>query len=839
MLALVLLPVTFTVNASAALAPAQTPVRLAPLATSPRFAVINLGSLGGFVSSTAPASINDAGQVTGSALTAGGQEHGFRSAAGAPINPATDDLGTLGGTFSRPVSINNAGQIAGSSSLDGVNNIRAFRTGANQPIQAGNNLKTLLVFPGTPDGYGGATFGGAINDSGMVVGQGGAPNGQGFRAFRTTGSALVVETDHLGTLRPDPQHAGEFLGDSGARGVNDAGVVVGTSVTSLLLPGSQTSYQHHAFRHAGGGTLNAGSDDLGTLGGSYSDAMAINTAGQVVGTSALANGNVHAYRTSAGGAIQAGNDLGTLGGTSSFGLSINDNGQVVGESTTAGGATHAFLYENGEMLDLNSLIPANTNWTLYRATDINNHGQIVGIGSHGGFLLTPLPTADLAVTLTHDPEPVTVGQTVTWTLTVRNNGPQAAVGVSASFTLPSGATLVSSQPAVAPASGKLTYAVGPLANQGVFTATIVMTPTTPGTLNAGAAVTGGVSDGVPGNDTATSPATAVAAPLADLSVALSVATPLPIVTGQTLTYTAVVANSGPAAAAGVVFTDTLPAGVEYLSSGGTQGDFVQASGVVTGQLGTIASGQSVTIQIAVRPLTPSTLTNLAIVTATTPDPDEADLMATVQTAVGQGLPAPSSLKAVFDARKVQVKLSWKNNTKDFTAILVEADDPDDPEHPYVERLAKKATSHVITTGRFRLGQGLTFRVRAEKTGLGVSPLSSPAFVQVPAAGRLRLLSNLIEFGQVPIGRPSKRTFKIFNDGPGPQVIASIHVSSEGSPRTRVLDTVTNQVILPGKSITVRIEFRPTDTVEVVEGLMIFHQPGQLARITVTGRGFQN
>ncbi len=80
--------------------------------------------------------------------------------------------------------------------------------------------------------------------------------------------------------------------------------------------------------------------DLGTLGGTFSDARAINERGQVVGESTTATGEEHAFLWQDGTM----SDLGTLSGDQSEANGINNRGQVVGGSTTATGDFHAVLW---------------------------------------------------------------------------------------------------------------------------------------------------------------------------------------------------------------------------------------------------------------------------------------------------------------------------------------------------------------------------------------------------------------------------------------------------------------------------------------------------------------
>jgi probable HAF family extracellular repeat protein len=80
-----------------------------------------------------------------------------------------------------------------------------------------------------------------------------------------------------------------------------------------------------------------GLTDLGTLGGGTSYALGINDAGRVMGYSLTAAGVNHAFITGLNGAGIT--DLGTLGGGFSSAYGINHGGQAVGVSTTAAGAS--------------------------------------------------------------------------------------------------------------------------------------------------------------------------------------------------------------------------------------------------------------------------------------------------------------------------------------------------------------------------------------------------------------------------------------------------------------------------------------------------------------------
>ena len=169
---------------------------------------------------------------------------------------------------------------------------------------------------------------------------------------------------------------------SQAYAINSTGQVTGEADTSLGLP--------RAFLYSNGVMQN-----LGTLGGIESIGYAINSTGQVAGMSYNNNGLDQAFLYS-NGTMQ---DLGALGGSASVAYGINSVGDVVGYADTSSGE-QAFIYSNGLMQNLNALIGTDSSlYTLNSATAINDLGQIAvngtvnSTGQSVAFLLTPITTS--------------------------------------------------------------------------------------------------------------------------------------------------------------------------------------------------------------------------------------------------------------------------------------------------------------------------------------------------------------------------------------------------------------------------------------------------------------
>ena len=255
--------------------------------------------------------------------------------------------------------------------------------------------------------------------------------------------------------------------------------------------------------------------------------------------------------------------------------------------------------------------------------------------------------ADLAVTKTDSPDPVTGGNEVTYAIRVTNAGPDDATGVAISDTLDPGVTLVSAtfsqgNPCVAGGSPVVVNCElgGILSGEEATGTIIVATPVveTNEVVDNTVTVAGNETDPDGTNNAADTQTTVVPAGPAQADLAISkLDSPDPVFTaGPDLEYTITVDNHGPDGATGVTLTDTLPTGVAFVSataSTGTCGS-PDAGGTLVCDLGSLAAGSNTTVTITVtpEPVTESTeIANTASVAAVEDDPVPGNNSATATT----------------------------------------------------------------------------------------------------------------------------------------------------------------------------------------------------------------
>lgn len=257
-----------------------------------------------------------------------------------------------------------------------------------------------------------------------------------------------------------------------------------------------------------------------------------------------------------------------------------------------------------------------------------------------------VPVADLSITKTDSVDPVVPGEQLTYTIGVSNAGPADAEDVIVSDALPAGTTFVSATSGGTEAGGTVTWNVGTLANGAStsFDVTVEVDPGVTSDLSNTAAVTSSTFDPDSSDDEAAED-TAVT-PSADVSIMKSSASSTANADTD-VTFAIVVTNDGPSTAEDILVGDPVPDGTSFVSA--TAGGLLFGDTVMWA-LGDLAPGGSTTLHVTLHidAGTRGVLTNTAITSSSTADPDSGDL----EDSATMGIAEPSDTSTDLHLRKV-------------------------------------------------------------------------------------------------------------------------------------------------------------------------------------------
>jgi uncharacterized repeat protein (TIGR01451 family) len=219
-------------------------------------------------------------------------------------------------------------------------------------------------------------------------------------------------------------------------------------------------------------------------------------------------------------------------------------------------------------------------------------------------------SSDLSVTKSDSPDPVNAGSNITYTITVNNAGPDAAINATLADTLPANTTFVSlsspggwscATPAVG-GTGLVNCSIPSLAVSAPAVFTLVVNVDTDAgagsTISNTATVASDSADPSQPNNTITAD-TAVLSPATVTATKTATGTFQP---GTNVTYTITLSNSGPAdqndLPADDEFTDILPSQLTLISANASSGTATANVGTNTVTWnGSIPAGGSVTVTI--------------------------------------------------------------------------------------------------------------------------------------------------------------------------------------------------------------------------------------------------
>jgi probable HAF family extracellular repeat protein len=284
-----------------------------------------------------PQTLNDAGATAGNVEYNNFPQHEDSYIRG-PHGAWQQFDAAFGGVQSSALSLNLHGDVAGQA-LGPTAWLAYYKPKGKPPIDlfAGRDRVLQSIATG-------------VNASGVVVGR--------FTTVNNVDHAFSWHRGHFTEL-------GTLGGNSAAAyAINDAGVIVGTSV---IAPHYKST---HAFKWENGVMTDMGGLGFTEDGGDVP--VSVNNAGWAAGRCRVAFAGIHGCVWHDGLV----DDVGTLDGTWSEAHSINDSNVVVGSAGFPRSTGHAFVWKDGVMTDLNDLVALH-GVLLIDAVAINAAGQIL------------------------------------------------------------------------------------------------------------------------------------------------------------------------------------------------------------------------------------------------------------------------------------------------------------------------------------------------------------------------------------------------------------------------------------------------------------------------------
>lgn len=447
-------------------------------------------------------------------------------------------------------------------------------------------------------------------------------------------------------------------------------------------------------------------------------------------------------------------------------------------------------------LDYFETVTLNITATVEATGTIINNANVTGdvfdpnmANNYASATLNSPPASDLTIDKSvNNPEPY-VGDTIQYTITVSNRGPDNAPGVVVEDILPAGLILVSATPSKGVYTMGTWY-VGTLNYLEVATLTILAKVNATGILTNFANVTSQNFDPNPDNNNVTLDVRGI--PVADLRIVKNVNNPRPNF-GSNVTFIVGVTNLGPSTATGVTVTDILSPGLVYLSHTVTQGSYDPLTGIWT--IGTLNYAASALMNLTVLVNTTGDSNNTVSVTGNEYDPERTNNNAI---SVLNAVSADLSIQKTVDRPVIN-----NGETATFTVTVRNAG-PDTPSNVVVTDLLPAGLSiisYTVTQGTFSEATGtwnvgslpalfqatLTLFVRATQAGFQTNIVNVSSELPDP------MPQDNVDAVTVDV-RPSadvKITKTVNNSAPdfGETVIFYITVTNLGPDTATVVRTV--------------------------------------------------